>query len=100
MINGRINLWLQFHNKTQEAEIIQQLFTVINLVNVTEQTVNNKTKTRTNDMDSKAEERISELLLLSECLLLQKFSFTRCKKKSNSSRRLQTMHSTTVKWCF
>lgn len=51
---------------SQEAEIIQQLFTVINLVNVTEQTVNNKTKTGTNDMDSKAEERIRELLLLSE----------------------------------
>lgn len=73
MINGRINLWLQFHkhNKTQEAEIIQQLFTVINLVNVTEQTVNKKTKTRTNDMDSKAEERISELLLLSDTAEIQ-----------------------------
>lgn len=71
MINGRINLWLQFHNKTQEAVIIQQLFTVINLVNVTEQTVNNKTKTRTNDMDSKAEERISERLLLSDTAEIQ-----------------------------
>lgn len=63
--------WLQIHNKTQEAEIIQQLFTVIIIVNVTEQTVNNKNKTRRNDMDRKAEDRISELLLLSDTAEIQ-----------------------------